>query len=451
MECRRCNFCSAGRPATKVARSCRFRTARGRSQRKLVSRSSTNGTYRLAKSILVTRFATFLEWGRCRVPLSISGWSTVPSRRGPIQIDYVEIATPVYDEWPPASHNQIFFPSENQTDESNYSREVLLAFMKRAWRRPIADRELVQKLRLFENMRSQCDTFEEAMVEVLATILASPQFLYLSQPADDGSRRHESTPPNHELATRLSMFLWCSVPDQELQTLASSGGLSEPQELRRQVDRMLGDPRARRLSERFVHQWLDMQLLDFLSMKRGHESLKEAMQQEPVELFDEMLRTDASVLDFVHSDYTMMNERLAAHYGLSDVKGNHFRRVDLRPEHRRGGLLTQSGLLAMNSAGGDSHPLKRGVWLLESLLNDPPPPPPPAVPEIDLADPEIAKMTLKERIEDHRNHAACRSCHAKIDPWGIAFENYDALGALAHEGQRKTGRCNERSVQQAEA
>ena len=115
-------------------------------------------------------------------------------------------------------------------------------------------------------------------------------------------------------------------------------------------------------------------------------------------------------------------------YGLNGVRGNHFRRVSLKGSFRRGGLLTQAGFLAMNSSGTDSNPLKRGIWLLESILNDPPPPPPPAVPEIDLADPEIAKMSLKERIEDHRNHAACMSCHAKIDPWGIAFENYDALG-----------------------
>ncbi|MCA9223284.1 MAG: DUF1588 domain-containing protein, partial [Planctomycetales bacterium] len=164
------------------------------------------------------------------------------------------------------------------------------------------------------------------------------------------------------------------------------------------------------------------------SVPRGLEPLKQAMQQEPVAMFDEVLRTDASVLDFLHADYTMANERLAQHYGLPNVRGNDFRRVVLPADCRRGGLLTQAGLLTMNSAGDGSHPIKRGVWLLEKILIDPPPPPPPAVPEIDLADPEIARMTLKERIEDHRNHAACMSCHAKIDPWGIAFENYDALG-----------------------
>jgi hypothetical protein len=195
---------------------------------------------------------------------------------------------------------------------------------------------------------------------------------------------------------------------------------------------MLADPRSERLSKHFVHQWLDMQLLDFLDIKqhvRGFDPLlKEAMRYEPIAMFHEVLRHDASVLDFIHADYTMANERLAMHYGLPGVHGNHFRRVKLDARQRRGGLLTQAGLLAMNSDGTDSHPLKRGIWLLESLLNDPPPPPPPAVPEIDFANPEIAKMTLKERIEDHRNHAACMSCHAKIDPWGIAFENYDAIG-----------------------
>ena len=261
----------------------------------------------------------------------------------------------------------------------------------------------------------------------MAAVLASPGFLYVTR--DGGSSKKENRELNaDELATRLSMFLWCSVPDDELRRLADSGQLLDSDVLGRQVARMLADVRAKRLATHFVQQWLDMQLLEFHPVPRHFESLKEAMQQEPTALFGEMLRTDASVLDFIHADYTMANERLARHYGLPGVKGNNFRRVALRPQHRRGGLLTQAGLLMMNSAGEDSHPLKRGVWLLESLLNDPPPPPPPAVPEIDLADPEIAKMTLKEQIEDHRNHAACMSCHAKIDPWGIAFENYDAMG-----------------------
>jgi hypothetical protein len=186
---------------------------------------------------------------------------------------------------------------------------------------------------------------------------------------------------------------------------------------------------------------LGLELLEFLKVDRklypGFDaSLKEAMREEPVAFFHEVLQNDHSVLEFIHSDFTMANERLAQHYGLDGVNGNSFRRVQFGEQHgERGGVLTQAGLLAMNSDGKDSHPLKRGVWMLERLLNDPPPPPPPAVPEIDLTDPEIAKMTLKQRIEDHRDSPACMSCHAKIDPWGIAFEDYDAVGSFRTEVQ----------------
>jgi len=350
---------------------------------------------------------------------------------GDIQIDYVEVAAPVYDQWPPASHQKIFFESENREDEAVYAREVLQAFMARVWRRPATASELDQKFELFCAMREECDSLEEAIVEVLATVLSSPKFLYTvrergsEEPGEQSERQPLSS---HELAPRLSLFLWCSVPDDRLLELANTGELSRAEVLAGEVERMLADPRSLRFSRHFVHQWLDMQLLDFLNIDGVDPLLKEAMQREPVALFHEMLQNDASVLDFIHADYTMANERLARHYGLPDVSGNQFRRVELDVNQRRGGLLTQAGLLAMNSDGTDSHPLKRGIWLLKSLLNDPPPPPPPAVPQIDLADPRIAEMTLKERIEDHRNHAACLSCHAKIDPWGIAFENYDATG-----------------------
>jgi hypothetical protein len=161
------------------------------------------------------------------------------------------------------------------------------------------------------------------------------------------------------------------------------------------------------------------------------------MREEPVAFFQEVLSRNSSVLDFLHADYTLVNERLARHYGINTVEGNGFQRVSLAPENRRGGLLTQAGLLAMNSDGKDSHPLKRGIWMLDRLLNDPPPPPPPAVPRIDLADPEIAKLTLKQRIENHRDQAACRSCHEKLDPWGIALENFDAIGSWRNAAEGK--------------
>jgi len=363
-----------------------------------------------------------------------------------VQIDYVQVAAPVYDQWPPESHRRIFSESEHATDEPTYARETITQFMTRAWRRPIGEEEIRDKLRLFATMRPQCDSFEEAIVEVLATVLSSPQFLYIANstgevrpdsPAADSEDNRRARLTAHSLASRLSMFLWCSLPDQELLTLAHSGQLVEPDVLAAQVERMLNDPRSERFAEHFVHQWLDLQLLEFQNFKqhvRGFDPLlKEAMLHEPAALFGEILRQDDSVLDFIHCDYVVVNERLARHYGFPPVAGNHFRRVPHSDGFRRGGLLTQAGVLAMNSDWPDSHPLKRAIWLLESMLADPPPPPPPAVPQIDLADPEIAKMTLKERIEDHRNHAACMSCHIKIDPWGVAFENYDALGKWRDE------------------
>lgn len=368
-----------------------------------------------------------------------------------IQIDHVQVAAPVYEQWPPQSHRKIFFDSVQSSDEANYAREVIDAFMHRAWRRPIDSDELNAKLQLFESIRPECHSLEEAVTEVLATVLSSPQFLYVAKapttPTEEKMTTEASSPgglssrnpvrDDYALAGRMATFLWCSVPDEELLTLAKHGELHDAGEINTQILRMLNDPRSERFAQHFVHQWLDLQLLEFQNFKqhvRGFDPLlKEAMLHEPVALFEEILSRNNSVLDFIHCNYAVVNERLAKHYGLSQVEGNHFRRVELNDEFRRGGLLTQAGLLAMNSDYPDSHPLKRAIWLLESVLGDPPPPPPPAVPQIDLADPEIAKMTLKERIEDHRNHAACMSCHVKIDPWGIAFENYDALGKWRDE------------------
>ena len=348
-----------------------------------------------------------------------------------IRIDYLEITTPVYEQWPPESHARIFTISDNKGDETVYAREVLSHFVPRAWRRAVTDLEIDQQLSLFTKVRPECSDFQEAMIEVLVTALASPNFLYLVQ--EDSDTPGVDVLSDYELATRLSMFLWCSTPDHELLDLAARGKLNNPKVLTRQTKRMLADSRSERFAKHFVRQWLGMQLLDFLDVEEERfpqfdTELKEAMQEEPIAFFQEVLANNRSVLDFLHADYTLANERLAQHYGLADVYGNHFRKVALHPSDRRGGLLTQAGLLAMNSDGKDSHPLKRGIWILERLLNDPPPPPPPAVPEIDLTDPEIAKLTLKERIENHRNDPACMSCHAKIDPWGIAFENYDAVG-----------------------
>ena len=364
-----------------------------------------------------------------------------------VQIDHIEISAPFYEQWPPKTHTDIFFESGHKNDEQEYGREVLSRFLKRVWRRPVNAQEVDSFMALFAKYRPGFATFEDAMVEVLATALATPEFLYLTQRAttDDkftaeGSRTRESsdrslttsatTPISElELASRLAVFLWSSIPDDELLKLAEQGKLREPEVLTAQVKRLLADPRTRRFSQNFVEQWLGLDRMSSVTHVTDN-SLREAMLEEPIAFFEDVLKNNRSVMDFIHSDYAIVNERLAAHYRLPKVYGPHFRSVPITPQTNRGGLLTSAAIMTMNSDGTDSHPLKRGVWMLKRILDDPPPPPPPNVPEVDLTDPEILKMTLKERIANHRNKPACISCHSRIDPWGIAFENYDALGAF---------------------
>ena len=359
--------------------------------------------------------------------LSLRNTSSTPVS---LVIDYLEIIAPALDQWPPTSHTRIFHEGRTE-DEKAYACEVLSRFMERAWRRPVSEAEVSQKLALFSKLRPQCEDFQEAMVEVLASVISSPKYLYLVRDGKEG--KGASRLSDFELATRLSFFLWSSQPDEELMGLAKQGKLSDAKVLQEQTKRLLSDPKSQRFARHFTRQWLGMEELDFLKFDSNAYGnvdplLVESMKQEPVALFAEMLRHNRPVMDFLHSDYALVNARLAGHYGLPEVFGDQMRKVKLSPEMKRGGLLGQAGLLAMNSNGKDSNPLKRGIWMLENLLNDPPPPPPPAVPEIDLADPEILKLTLKQRMEDHRDDPACFSCHSKIDPWGIAFENFDALG-----------------------
>ena len=363
--------------------------------------------------------------------LSIRNVSNANGGEEPLQvlIDHIEISAPFYAQWPPQTHRDIFVESKNTSDEQSYAREVLNGFMPRAWRRPVTPREVDQFMGLFAEYRPGFPFFEEAMQEVLATVLAAPEFLYLTQTVPTDNPRRLKTISDLELASRLSFFLWSSIPDEELFELARQGKLGEPDVRAAQVTRMLADPRSGRFSENFVQQWLGTDGLKNV-VHVTDSSLLDAMQEEPVAFFEDVLERNSSVLDFIHSDYAVVNERLAGHYRIADVHGPQFRHVSIEPQANRGGILTGAAILTMNSDGKDSHPLKRGIWMLERILQDPPPPPPPNVPEVDLTDPEILNMTLKERIADHRNKAACISCHAKIDPWGIAFENYDALGAF---------------------
>ena len=345
-----------------------------------------------------------------------------------VVIDHIEISAPFYEQWPPQTHTAIFFASKHKGDEQAYGREVLTRFLKRVWRRPVNKEEVDPFMALFAKYRPGFPTFEEAMVEVLATALSTPEFLYLTQRVADAKTKSPEKISALELASRLSVFLWSSIPDDELLRLAEQGKLREPEVLSAQVKRMLADARARRFSHNFVEQWLGLDRMSSVTHVTD-SALKAAMQEEPRAFFEEVLGQNRSIMDFIHSDYAVVNERLANHYRIPKVYGPQFREVPVTPQMNRGGLLTSAVIMTMNSDGKDSHPLKRGVWMMKRILDDPPPAPPPNVPQVDLTNPEILKMTVKERIADHRNKAACNSCHSKIDPWGIAFENYDALGS----------------------
>lgn len=353
-----------------------------------------------------------------------------------VLIDHIEISAPFYEQWPPKTHTNIFVESVNKGNEQIYGREVLNRFLRRVWRRPVTSQEVDKFMVLFSKYRPEFSSFEDAMVEVLATALATPEFLYLTQRVSTEDKQSQARINELELASRLSMFLWSSIPDEDLLKLAEQGKLRKPEIMADQIKRMLADPRSRRFSQNFVEQWLGLDGLNSVThLPAG--ALKDAIQEEPIAFFDEVLRNNHSIMDFIHSDYVMVNEKLATHYGIPKVYGPHFRKLPITDQTHRGGILTSAAILAMNSDGKDSHPLKRGVWMLKRILHDPPPPPPPNVPEVDLTNPEILKMTLKERIADHRNKAACISCHAKIDPWGIAFENYDAFGVYRTQIQNK--------------
>jgi hypothetical protein len=345
-----------------------------------------------------------------------------------VHLDRIEIRAPFYAQWPPATHKRIFFDSNERKNEKKYGGEVLARFIRRAWGRPGSIVEIGRFMDLFDKFRPDFNTFEETMQEVLATVLAHPEFLYLTQRIAENKEGGLTRMDDWELAKRLAVFLWSSIPDTQLQQLAEQEKLKEPETLKAEVKRMLADSRSNRFTRHFVEQWLGLEGMESVTHVTDND-LRDAMRKEPVAFFDDLLKRNGSVFDFIHSDYALVNERLAKHYRIRDVLGSHFRKVSIEPHLNRGGLLTGSAILAMNSDGKDSNPLKRGVWMLERILNDPPPPPPPNVPEVDLADPEIQKMTLKERIANHRNDPACYSCHARIDPWGIAFENYDALGS----------------------
>lgn len=346
-----------------------------------------------------------------------------------LHISHIDVEGPYHPEWPPAWHRRVFpARSAEETDES-YAKRVLVSFMKRAFRRPVSDGELARMLAIYEKERATGLPLKQALRMPLATILSSPSFLY------HGSRPEEAA-PNHgawELASRLSYFLWRSMPDEHLFALAQSGELMKPEALASEIARMLKNSKADALVQHFTRQWLGLDKLDKLTIDQTlypdyDLALRDAMMGEAFAFFHEILEEDLSLYQFIDSDFLMLNERLAHHYGVSDVTGEHFRKVSIAPDHHRGGVLSQAGVLTATSNGLRTLPITRGAFVLEKILADPPKPPPPDVPSVDNAAPAKAVTTLRERLEQHRNDPSCINCHQKIDPPGFALESFDAIG-----------------------
>jgi mono/diheme cytochrome c family protein len=321
-------------------------------------------------------------------------------------------------------------------DEARCAEQIISTLTRRAFRRPSTPEDLEVLMNFYEGGRAK-GTFDEGIELVLRRIIASPEFIFRAErePANlktGGTYRITDT----ELASRLSFFLWSTIPDDELLKLAGQGKLQDPVVLEAQVRRMLADPRANELVRNFAGQWLYLRNLDSASpdieeFPGFDDNLRQAFRRETELFFDSMVREDRSVLDLLTADYTFANQRLAEHYGIPNVYGSQFRRVALGPESPRRGLLGHGSILTVTSLATRTSPVARGKWVLENILGTPPPEPPANVPPLEKTDDGAATgevLSLRKRMEAHRTNPACSGCHRIMDPIGFSLENFDAIG-----------------------
>lgn len=353
-----------------------------------------------------------------------------PKQRDPVLwIDWLEWEGPFAHRGSEVEMEKILFEKGGDISDRDHARAVLERFTDRALRGQKAGPEFLEGLmRLFDVRIEAGDPFEMAIREPLSVILASPGFLYLSEPGVEQKPRRLAP---LELATRLSYFLWSAPPDQTLLALAQTGDLLKPGVLSGQVNRMLDDGRSREFIQGFVHQWLRLDRLDFFQFNTKlyrdfDESTKAAARMEVYESFAHLLGSNGSLRHLLKSDYVMANGLLANYYGMEGVAGDAFRKVSLPEGSPRGGLLGMAAILAMGSNGEHTSPVERGAWVLRKLLHEPPPPAPPNVPQISRLDGKL--LTTRERLSAHMEEPQCASCHRKIDPIGFGLENFDAAG-----------------------
>lgn len=365
-----------------------------------------------------------------------------------LAVQWVEVEGPLYDSWPPESHRRIFgdlpqakapvykYPQRVEIvsrDPAADASRILRGFIRRAYRRSVTDADVRPFLELVKAKLAEKQSFEQAVRVALKAVLVSPGFLFLQE--------KPGKLDDFALASRLSYFLWSTMPDEELLALAEKKALAEPATLRTQVARMLKSPKANAFTENFVGQWLNLRDIDFtepsfLLYPEYDAMLRVAMVRETELFFAELLKDDLSLANFVASDFTMLNGRLARHYGIRRVEGNAFRKVNLPPNRHRGGVLTMASVLKVTANGTTTSPVTRGAWVMDRILGTPPPRPPADVPALE---PDIrGATTIREQLAKHRQVATCASCHARIDPPGFALESFDVIGGW-RENYRTTG------------
>ncbi len=339
------------------------------------------------------------------------------------------------------SRERLFVCRPTRTlEERSCATEILGQLARRAYRRPVTDADLAPLLEYFEDGRRR-GGFEGGIELALRKVLVSPEFLFRIErdPVDVGSAVPYRL-SDLELASRLSFFLWSTIPDDELLAAAETGRLGDSAELRRQVERMLADPRSRALVDNFAGQWLFLRNMRLVmpgpqAFPEFDDNLREAFSAETELFLLSQLREDKSVLDMLTADYTFLNERLARHYGIPGVYGSHHRLVSLTDPNRHG-LLGHGSVLTVTSYANRTSPVLRGKWLLENLLGAPPPPPPADMPALkEIGEEGVAPSSVRERLELHRQNPACATCHAQMDPLGFALENFDAIGRWRTTGE----------------
>jgi hypothetical protein len=320
--------------------------------------------------------------------------------------------------------------------DSSCRGDVFRQLASRAWRRPAIEQEVARLQALFDVALSEGEGVEQGLELAIRGILLSPHFIYRPELDDDPSLSEPRALNDYELASRLSYFLWSSMPDDALFEAAANGTLRDDAGLRAEVDRMLGDPKARALTDNFAGQWLRIRSLedhvpDYAAFPEWDDALRDSMRREAELFFEQFLNGNASMDEFLLADFTFLNDRLAAHYGLPFDLGSELEKVSLEETDPRFGLLTLGSVLTVTSTPIRTSPVKRGVWILEQLLCTEPPPPPPGVEGLPEGD--MSSGSLREQLERHREDPTCASCHNLMDPLGLGLEHYDAIGGYRTE------------------